>query len=99
MIIKNPAGTTVFIAVGQVEIIVAPALVVVVVDAWTIVAGGFHGSMEIDRVLIFLRAASIKDRSQVGTAAEPLLARHDHAGVHVDGGDVGIPGVNDQRDA
>jgi len=36
---------------------------------------------------------------QVGAAAEPPFRGRNHAGVHVDGGDVGVPGVGDQRDA
>ncbi len=48
---------------------------------------------------ILLRPAPVEHRRQVGAAAEPGLRRHDEAGVHVDGRDVRVPRMGDERDA
>ena len=66
--------------------------------AWA--AGGrLHRRVEGNGIGILLRAPDIEHRRQVGAAAEPLAARHHHAGIHVDGRHMRVLHVGDQRDA
>ena len=62
-------------------------------------ASAVHGRVKCERVGIGLRAALVENGCQIGAAAEPPLAGHDHARIHVNGGHVGIARVGDQRNA
>ncbi|MDT4889664.1 hypothetical protein FQZ97_1263950 [compost metagenome] len=87
------------IAMRQEEILVAPVLVALVVHARPALAGRAHGRVEVHRVLVVLHPEAIQHRRQVGAAAEPLLARHDHARVHMHRRHMRVPGMDDQRNA
>ena len=88
------------LAVLQVEIFIAPALVLVVRrHARMGVASLLHRGMERDRVGIVLRAARVEYRRQVGAAAEPRLGRHDEARVHVHRRHMRVLRMADQRNA
>ena len=99
VVVKDPAGAARFVAVRQEEVLVAPGLVALVIDAGAVVAGSLHGGVEIDGVDIGLDPAAIKHRGEVCAAAEPLLAGDDHARVHVHGRHVRVARVHDQRNA
>jgi hypothetical protein len=62
-------------------------------------AGGAVGGVEGERVGFVLGAAAVEYRGQIGAAAEPPFAGDDHARVHVHGGDVRVPRMDDQRHA
>src|SRR5690606_7780352 len=99
VIVENAADAAIFVAVWQEEIFVAPGLEAIVIDAWTVVAGSLHGGVEIDGVGIVLRALGVEYWGQVSAAAPPLLAGHDHAGVHVNSRNVWVPRMDDERNA
>ena len=67
----------------QVEIGFAILLEVLVIDAVMRVAGGPHRGMEVYRVRIVLIALVAEQGVEVAAAAEPGLAGHKHARVHV----------------
>ena len=96
---EDAADAAHLVAVLQEEILVAPFLVAVIVGDRVAGAGGVHRGVEIDRVRVGLGAPAVEHRRQVGAAAEPLPAGHDHARVHVDGRHMRIPRMGDQRDA
>jgi hypothetical protein len=52
-----------------------------------------------DRIRVFLGAAPVEHRGEVGAAAEPPARRHHHAGVHVHGRHVRVLRMGDQRNA
>ena len=54
---------------------------------------------KVRRVGVLLRAARVEHRREVGAAAEPPLAGHHDARVHVHGRHVRVHGMGDERDA
>ncbi len=96
---EDPANPAHFLAVRQVEIFITPFLVARIVGACVSLARRFHGGMESCRVRIFLGAASVEHRGQIGAAAKPPFGGHHHAGIHMNGGHIRVPGVGDQRNA
>src|SRR5207249_7898910 len=71
-------------AVPQVEVLVAPALILRVGgDAGMCIASPFHRGVKGDRVAIVLPAAPLEHGRQVRAAAKPSLSGHHEARVHV----------------
>ncbi len=100
MVVKDAADAAGFLAVRQVEIVVAPFLVSGVVrDPVVAAAGGLHRGMKRNRVGVLLGPPPIEHRRQVRAAAEPCLRRYHKACVHVHGRDVRIAHVRDHRNA
>ena len=55
--------------------------------------------MEVSRVWIGLDAPSVEQRRQIGAAAEPRLRGRDEARIHVDGGNIRVPRMRDERNS
>ena len=55
--------------------------------------------VESNRIRIRLCPPAIEHRRQIGTAAEPGLLRHDETRVHMNGRDIRIPRMRDERNA
>ncbi len=100
IVVEDAAHAAHLLAVLQKEIVVAPAFEFLV-GRHGCVRGArlLHRRMKRDRVGIVLRAPSVQQRSEIGAAAEPGLARHHEARVHVHGRHVRIVQVCDERDA
>ena len=100
MVVEDAADPARLLAVRQIEVFVAPGLVLVVVgDGVVSAAGRLHRRMKGDRVGIVLGAAAVQHRRQVRAAAEPRFRRHDEARVHVHGRHMRIAHVGDDRNA
>ena len=69
-VIEDAACATRFVAVWQIEIVIAPFLVFWIVCAFVFVTSRLHCRVKINGVLIFLGAASVQDRGKVAAAAK-----------------------------
>ncbi len=98
-VIENAARAAWLIPVSEMEIGVAGLFHLREIGARMRVAGGFHGGVEIDRVFEVLIALVIEQGIEISAAAEPGLAGHQHAGIHVRGGHFRIARMRDQRNA
>ncbi len=74
----------------QEEVFIAPCFELCVVGNRVSRASAVHGRVKSQRVGIALDAALVENGRQIGTAAEPPFAGHDHARIHMNGGHVGI---------
>src|SRR5216683_3911635 len=84
IVVKNAADTARFVAVLEEKVIVAPFLVFIIRrDLGVRVTGRFHRRMKSDAVRVVLYATPVEHRREVSTAAEPGLAGHNKARVHV----------------
>src|SRR5690606_37807350 len=99
VVVEDAADAARLLAVRQVEVLVAPLAIAVVIGDRVGGAGLLHGAVEVDAVRILLGAAAVEYRGESGAAAEPPLAGHHHARVHVHGGDVRVPRMRDEGDA
>src|SRR5262249_10135267 len=100
IIVKNPADSAHLLTMAQVEVLVAPALVLRVRgDARMGIASPFHRRMKGDRIGIVLPAAPLEYGCQIRAAAEPGLSGHHEPRVHVDGRHVWILRMGDERNA
>src|SRR5262249_30987907 len=97
IIVKNPADSAHLLTMAQVEVLVAPALVLRVRgDARMGIASPFHRRMKGDRIGIVLPAAPLEYGCQIRAAAEPGLSGHHEPRVHVDGRHVWILRMGDE---
>src|SRR5690606_9720955 len=96
MVVEDAADAARLLTMGQVEVLVAPALVAAVIDPRPPFAGLAHGGVEGDAVRIRLGTAAIEHRREVAASAEPPFRGDDHARVHVRRRYVGVPGMSDQ---
>ncbi len=48
---------------------------------------------------MLLVSAFVENGCQIGTAAKPVAGGHDHARVHVNGRNIGVPGMGDEGNA
>ncbi len=100
IVVEDAADAARFLAVRQVEILVAPGLEFLVRrDAGMGVAGGLERAVEGRAVGIVLGAPPVEHRGEVGAAAEPGFCGDDEAGVHVHRRHVRITQVRDHRHA
>src|SRR5690606_3279989 len=91
---EDPADAPHLPAMRQGEVVVAPLLEARIERGIVRVAGGAQRAVEVADVLL----PRIEGR-EIRAAAEPaVLAPGEEAEVRVDGGDVGAPGMQDQRD-
>ena len=98
VVVKNAADAAGFLAMRQVEIVIAPLLVPVVVGhAVGAAASRPHRRMKRDRVGVFLGPPPVEHRGQIRSAAKPCLRRHHEAGVHVHGRNVRVAHMRDHR--
>src|SRR5690606_2735239 len=73
VIVEDAADAARLLAVGQVEVLVAPISVALVVDAGPVLASRAHRGVEVDAVWIVLRTAAVEHGRQVAATAEPPL--------------------------
>src|SRR5207244_380500 len=100
IIVENAADAAHLAAVAQVEIFVAPVLVLLIGrDRRMRVASRPHRGMKRERVGIVLPAARVEHRRQIRAAAEPGLGGRHQARVHVNRRHVRVLRMGDERNA
>ena len=98
-VIENPACAPWFVAMGEVEIVIA-ALFEIRIPAFIIgITGRLHGRVNVDRVGKIRFALIVEQRCQVAAAAKPAFAGDQHASIHMHGRHAGIVQVCDQRNS
>ena len=96
---ENAADATRFFAMLEIEVFVAPFLVALVVSNGVACTGNLHRLVKHDRVGVFLSASAVQNGCEVCAAAEPLGGSDDHPGIHVNGWNMRIYRMGNQRNA
>ena len=99
IVVEDAADAAHLLAVGQVEIFVAPVLEALIVGGLLSFASSAHRRVEVFRVFILLRPPPHQHRGEVAAAAEPAFAGDHHARVHMRGRRVRVLGMGDEGDA